>query len=343
MNIIDKSKFILAALSTISLAISAGEHKTVCDHPVDYLQDNTELQRIHAAFDGKVERRTFSEVHYYPKDPHLTIGMGHWTYENISALFKNIRDDGDTWNEMLEAWASSLTPAMWAEFNIDAKTKGTTRETLEAGLTSLLCINKASPCMNEQFKPWSIRRGEQFNEESNWFRAGWKKVSRIPAIARIQADHWLNTVVLPSQTVAVSAGASTLGGIAVFSSARSSSTSISNSIAKVVSKVTKAPTTRNGEPDQVRLLEDWRSVVAWAEYVKVKKGDIRPRMREIWRAYFEGSWGKMPSRADDIINLKHTGCYMARGTIEDKALFRSDFNAACHEIPPPAVVAACLK
>lgn len=265
----------------------------------------------------------------------------------IFRLFlRKLRDGGDTWNEMLEAWGSSLTPAMWAEFNIDTQTKGNTRETLEAGLTSLLCINKTSPCMNEEFKPWSKRRGEQFNEENNWFRAGWKKVSRIPAIARIQANHWLSTVVLPSQTVAVSAGASTLGGIAVFSSARSSSTSISNSIANVVRKVTKTPATvlpRNGESDQVRLLEDWRSVVAWAEYVKVKKGDIRPRMREIWRAYFEGSWGKMPPRADDIVNLKHTGCYMARGTIEDKALFKSDFNGVCHDVPPSAVVAACLN
>lgn len=91
MSVIDKIKFIFAALSAISLAISAGENKTVCDHPVDYLQDNTELQPIHAAFDGKVERRIFSEVHYYPKDPHLTIGMGHWTYENISTLFKKIK------------------------------------------------------------------------------------------------------------------------------------------------------------------------------------------------------------------------------------------------------------
>lgn len=340
-------RFIIwTSLSIVSVSTLANGMQIVCDHPADYLQGNSELQRIHAAFDGKIERRIFSEVHYYPRDPHLTIGMGHFTYGNIFSLFEKIKGDSNAWDLMLETWESSLTPSMWVQFNTDTKTKGNTKSALEEGLTSLLCVNKTSSSCKKEFKDWTDKQSINFNEDNNWFRSGWKKSSRIPAIAQIQANHWLDTIILPSQTAAIGAGASTLGGIAVFSSGKSSANAISDSMEKTVAKIAIVPpdaVPRNFDIDPKRALEDWKSVMAWAEYIKIKKGEIRPRMREIWRVYFESSWGRMPLYATDIQHLKHTGCYMARGTFEVSALFKSNENLVCHDIPPLATVASCTK
>lgn len=343
---ITSKALICSALILVAVTATAEETSQVCDHPVDYLPEDTELHRLHGTFDGKAERRIFSEVHYYPRDPHLTIGMGHCTYGNISSLFSKIYSNKLIWNEMLDSWLSILTPAMWKEFNADTNTSTATRSDFETGLLSLMCINGSSQCIDRKFAPWTHRTASRFNNEDNWFRAGWKKVGRIEAIAQIQVNHWNDTIVRPSIKAASEAGADTLGGIASFASARSSSTGISNSLARKLREVLMAPKAVQPltEPvDQARLLEDWRSVVAWSEYVKAKKGDIRPRMIEIWRVYFEETWGKMPRRPDEIQNLRHSGCYMARGIIAVSGQINKTADRICRDIPPRAEKTACTK
>jgi hypothetical protein len=151
--------------------------------------------------------------------------------------------------------------------------------------------------------------------------------------------------VLPSESEALKAGASTFGGVASLASARSTSTATSQQVAKRVQDTKEVP--REMRPVQVeiddkRLLADWRSVVAWNEYVRIKQ-NIRPRMRAIWQVYFEKSWGKMPSVPGNLRSLKHTGCYMASGKVEHEAQFELASLPSCTTGTPKAEATDCVR
>lgn len=240
-----------------------------------------------------------------------------------------------------------MTDPMWQQFNQDSGTTGKSREDLDTGLSKLFCIEQRSDCVKRVHIPWAKRRGTQFMLPSNWFRAGWQTVGRYPSIALIQADTWIETVVLPGQALAAAVGADSLGGTAVFVSAHSSASSFSRSIATTVRQVKAVPEglaqRSGGGVDQDQLLADWKAVVAWAEYNKLKKGVIRERMKSIWVTYFAGSWGPMPRRMDAIEELKHTGCRMARGVVEKSATLRADPGVNCSNPPTRPTVAACQR
>jgi hypothetical protein len=337
----------LLTISALLLALPADARELVCEHPGDVLEQGSEVRRLHAAFDGVSERRIFSEVHYYdPQDPHLTVGMGHWIDGNLTHLMARIKADSTAWNELLDGWLSVMTAPMWKRFNQDSGTSGRSREDLDAGLSRLFCIGQRPDCVAKVHTPWTKRIGPQFMLPSNWFRAGWQTVGRYPDIALIQANTWIETVVLPGQSLAAEAGADSLGGTAVFASAHSSASSLSRSIAAMVRQVKAVPEgvaqrSADGAPD--RLLADWKAVVAWAEYNKIKKGVIRPRMQSIWTTYFAGSWGTMPQRMDTIGQLKHSGCWMARGRFEKSAALRPDLDAKCNNPPLRPTVAVCER
>jgi hypothetical protein len=312
--------------------------ETVCDHPAEFLARSTELRRLHAAFDAPAERRIFTEVHYYPKDPHLTIGMGHWTYQHISTLFEKLKQNKSIWDMVINSWYSLLTPTMWNVFAADTGVSEQSPQAFEQGLSKLLCLNQRSTCLAQVFTPWTRKKNEDFNRDNNWFRAGWKVVGRLRPVTEIQAQYWLEALVLPSESEALKVGASTFGGVASLASALSTSTATSQQVAKRVQATKEVP--REMRPVQVeiddeRLLADWRSVIAWNEYVRIKK-DIRPRMRAIWPAYFEKSWGKMPSVPGNLRSIRHTGCYMASGNFEREAQFELASPPSCNAGVPKA-------
>jgi hypothetical protein len=335
--------FFLLFLACTS-APKAESPETVCDHPSDFLARSSELRRLHAAFDAPAERRIFTEVHYYPKDPHLTIGMGHWTYQHISTLFEKLKQNKNVWDEVINRWYALLTPVMWHDFVADTNVSEQSRQSFEQGLSKLLCLNQSSTCL-EDFTRWTRKKNADFNRDSNWFRAGWKAVGRLRPVAEIQAQYWLKAIVLPSEKEALKTGASTFGGVASLASALSTSTATSQQVAKRVQDTKEVP--REMRPIQVeiddeRLLADWRSVVAWNEYVRIKK-DIRPRMRAIWQAYFEKSWGKMPSVPGNLRAIRHTGCYMASGNFERDAQFELASPPSCNAGAPKAEASDCVR
>lgn len=339
---------IRTALQVIFLAVvplAAVAEDLVCDHAVDVLAENSELRRLHAAFDGASERRIFSEVHYYdPADPHLTVGMGHWIDGNLQRLMTLIKADNEAWRALVNTWASVMSPSMWSQFQTDTGIKGTSSADLEAGIVKLFCVGASSSCIKDVHDRWTSARRDEFNQPTNWFRAGWKAVARLPSVAKIQANLWLETIVLPSESAAKLAGADSLGAVAVFASARSSATSISDAIGAKLKTVTAVPepvAKRSGGSTAV-MLADWKAVVAWAEYNRRKDG-IRPRMKSIWNVYFAGSWGAMPKDMGAIEGLTYSGCSMARASIERTASFRPDRVAKCSEPPNAPTVAACLR
>lgn len=80
-------------ISLLLFSLPAESRDLVCDHPVDALEEGSEVRRLHAAFDGVSERRIFSEVHYYdPQDPHLTVGLGHWIDGISHACWRGSRE-----------------------------------------------------------------------------------------------------------------------------------------------------------------------------------------------------------------------------------------------------------
>jgi hypothetical protein len=234
---------------------------------------------------------------------------------------------------------------MWNSFVADTGVAEQSPQAFEQGLSKLLCLNQRSTCLAQVFTPWPRKKNEDFNRDSNWFRAGWKVVGRLRPVAEIQAQYWLEAMVLPSESEALKAGASTFGGVASLASARSTSTATSQQVVKRVQDTKEVP--REMRPVQVemddeRLLADWRSVVAWNEYVRIKQ-NIRPRMRAIWQVYFEKSWGKMPSVPGNLRALKHTGCYMASGNVEREAQFELASPLSCTTGAPKAEATDCVR
>lgn len=328
-------QFLLLIATTWTFAQSPGP---VCDHVSEAIEGNPELARLHASFDGRSERRILSEVHYYPKDPHLTVGMGHWTYGNLSGLFRRIKADPAAWTSMTQTWADAMSPTMWAQFTRDTGVAGTTDRSVSDGLTKLMCLEGDQLCIAGPFTSWTRNVGGDFNAPSHWFTAGWKASSRLPGVAKAQVQHWSATMVIPGSKLAAESGARTLGGAAALVSARSSATAISKTVASQVS-ASRLPVgeARGSDDESARLKEDRRSVLAWTSYNDVKHWQKRERSSRIWSTYFAGTWGKEPRTKDDVAKLRHNGCFMARGDIPEAfTLSNSGSCKGVAELPKPA-------
>src|SRR5262245_64009328 len=109
---------------------------------------------------------------------------------------------------------------MWHDFVVDTSVSEQSLQSFEQGLSKLLCLSQSSTCL-EDFTRWTRKKNEDFNRDSNWFRAGWKAVGHLRPVAEIQAQYWLEAVVLPSEKEALKTGASTFGGVASLASALS--------------------------------------------------------------------------------------------------------------------------
>jgi hypothetical protein len=342
----------LSVVCVVLWAVAPGlAAQTVCDHPADSIDPQSEARRLHALFDAPRERRIFSETHYYPRtattsgDPHLTVGMGHWTYGNLIELFRRLRASPTVWSEVVRQWHRALDSDMWIDFAADTAVAGRSEESLDRGLKHLLCVNGEGSCEERIFRPWSHKRAAQFNQATNWFRAGWLAVSRLQAVAEVQVQWWLDSVVLPAESAAKQAGVTSLGAVASLASARSTSSGYVRRLTGKIDAVKEVPAAarpRSGPVDENRLLSDWKAVVAWSEYNRIKN-DIRPRMRAIWRAYFEPSWGPLPKAVGDLSSIKHTGCYMAVRPIERTVQLLVSSSQSCSAGAPRFTPAECSK
>lgn len=306
--------------------------KLVEDNPLHALAAGSDIHLLHSLFNASAaSRRVFSEVHYYePEDPHLTIGMGHWIRTNIATLFAKLRSDAETWHKLRAIWAATLEHDHWEQIKREASEVTRDEQGLDRALGAVLCPNNPSKsCVEDNLIPWTQIVGEVFNTTDHWFTAGWKAISKLEPVARVQAEHWAATVLEPGVTAATKRGLETRGGVACVISAKSSglgSTMFKVGATKV--KATGAGVTRRWSLDAVpkearpdnpggidadRLLQDWQSVVAW-QYYCVKKRRVRSRMRAIWEAFFEDSWGPLShpkSLSKSTLVPQHSGFHMS--------------------------------
>ena len=351
------------------LPLATAQARNVCPDPAYIMTPKSDLLRLHLAFNYNppVSRRFLNEVHYYePADPHLTVGMGHWIDDKLARLFQRLKQDMATWEEMTADWADSMDAWMWEEFERDSGESGRNAEAISRGLTVLLCADDASSqCVREKLVPWTHATKERFNEATHWFRAGWLKVSVHSRVAEHQIHHWAESVVNNGQVEAAKRQVATLGGIASVASATSSglrstmfppgaqsvearSSRLGVSASWLLDSVPESVLPPAGSTDDPRLLEDWKSLVAWQFYTvrKAKKNRIvRGRMKAIWQLFYEQSWGPLPAEltfSDVTESRRHSGCYMARGSFDTTSPVRIRATLDCTAPLPTPTPAPCV-
>ncbi len=350
------------------LAASAASGGEVCPDPAYIMKPNSDLLRLQLAFnDTPSSQRVLTEVHYYyPEDPNLTVGMGHWIGGKLAGLFQRLKQDPALWNELTTLWANRMDASMWRTFKKDSGEAGQDPAALSRGLSKLLCADKASAaCVNKVLLPWTHATKERFNDKSHWFHAGWLVVSVNPKVAEQQVRHWAETVVAEGEVAARRRGAATSGGIASVTSAvssglgttmfgpdadpaRATNKKLGKSVVLPLAAVPKSARPAGGTVNEQALLEDWRSLAAWQFYTITKaKGTqlVRARMRAIWEQFYADTWGPLPSKptfADISQPRRHSGCYMARGTLDLSNPVLIPATIDCSAPLPKPGPAACL-
>ncbi len=310
--------------------MSPNRYDEVDDNPSAVLDKNSDLYAVHQLFNASTaSRRIFSEVHFHePEDPDLTIGMGHWIRDNIAGLFHLLRSDERLWEDVTGIWASTLSEAQWSLFHQETHIRERGGIGISAGLDRILCAaDPDNECVANHLIPWASTVGERFNGSSHWFTAGWKCISRLKPVAAAQLNYWATSVLEKGVTDAHERGIFTRGGIASVISARSSGIKATmfdvgsgevrathGSFARRWSLVnvpdSAKPLGVTGLSDD-QLLQDWRAVAAW-QYYTVKKGEVRSRMKAIWKMYYEESWGPLRSYSlsDATLIPRHNGVAM---------------------------------
>lgn len=332
---------ILGCSLALALAAPCAQAADVCEDPAYIMTPDSDVLRLHLAFnDSPSSRRVLNEVHYYDKDPHLTVGMGHWIDSKLAGLFHRLKQDPTTWKQLTNRWAARMDAAMWKAFEKDTKETGRDASALSRGLSTLLCADKpSSHCIKDTMEPWTHATGLRFNSDKNWFRAGWRAVSLDPAVAEHQVRYWAESIVDEGQAQAKDRGITTRGGIASVVSAVSSGIrrtmfgpnshsasrkngSFGESVAWPLDAVPTSARPAVGTVNQQALLNDWKSLAAWQFYTvtkATKKKPVRSRMKVIWEQYYAGTWGPLsnkPTFADISKPRHHSGCYMARGPLD---------------------------
>jgi len=335
---------------------------TVCDDPALIMKPNSAVLLLHQIFNYSASsRRVFPEVHYIvPGDPNLTVGMGHWVHGELAGLFHQLWKNDETWRQLTESWASALNSAQWTDFAKDTGETERNAEAISRGLTHLMCAEEPSKsCVKNHLDRWSNQVRTRFNNPDHWFHAGWRAASIQQPVAEEQIRYWADSVLSPGQKEARLRGIGTFGGVASVISAESSSLGATmfprgadkakaksggRHFSWALNKVPQAARLVQGSLDETALKQDWRSLAAWQFYT-VKKGRVRGRMREIWRIFYEPSWGPPPKKVKDMSTIpRHTGCYMAQGEFDFTSLIRvpSDLNCSA-KVPPPTPMACMDK
>jgi len=356
----------LLAFAILVISTLSSRADTVCEDPAFIMEPESDLLRLHQIFNaGEASRRLFTEVHYFVQsDPHLTVGMGHWIDSHLATLFQKLRQDQDTWTELTNAWANTMTPDMWLGFEKDSGEKGRDSNAISRGLEQLVCATATSDkatsnkCVERELKPWSLATNDSFNSPNNWFHAGWQSVSVLRRVAEQQIQYWAESVVSAGQHEASKRGIVTLGGIASVISAESSGLGTTmfkpgSEVATAsfqgttftwsLTTVPEAVRPSQGAVNEVALLEDWKSFVAW-QYYTVKKGRVRSRMQAIWSAFYEPTWGPLPDNPNisALPKRRHSSCYMARGRFDTASADAAPTTLDCTAAVPLPRPAPCV-
>lgn len=297
------------------------------DDPAASLAPDSDTRLLAEFFNaGEAARRLFSEVHFHrPEDPHLTVGMGHFIEGNLAELFARLRDNPETWSFILTTWAGIMSPRQWQVMAVETGIEGTDAAALGRALERVLCASEpGSSCVRQRLRPWADKVGEAFNSDAHWFTAGWKAVCRAEAVARQQLEEWRASVLEKGVTEAGARSQTTRGGIACVISAASSGLGVtmypvgatnadaSHGNLRRRWSLTEVPAEARPatKVDTVRLLADWRAVVAW-QYYTVRKGRVRRRMTAIWEAFYEATWGPAAKTLADAVKVpRHRGTVM---------------------------------
>lgn len=351
----------------LMLAVRAPAAGDVCPDPAYLIKPGSDLLSLHLAFnDSPSSRRLLNEVHYYdPEDPNLTVGMGHWTGGKLARLFQQLKENPAAWQLLTTRWASRMDASMWHAFEQDTREHGQNAATLSRGVSKLLCADDPSnTCVTQTMLPWTHAIGKRFNDDRQWFRAGWLAVSLDAKVAEVQVRHWVESVVGEGEAEAGRRGITTLGGIAstisavssglgttLFPAQASSATAKNGKLGRsAVFSLTMVPGNARplgGTANEQALMDDWRSLVAWQFYTitRAKQNKlVRGRMATIWKNYYAATWGPLPSQPafEDISKpRRHSGCYMARGRIDRKDAVQIPTTPDCSAPLPIPRPAAC--
>ncbi|WP_289030631.1 hypothetical protein [uncultured Paraglaciecola sp.] len=205
-----------------------------CNDPVScgIYEQGTTLAKIADNFNsGSASKRIFSEMHYYiGRDPHLTIGFGHWARKGLDGFFHTMYRNTNVWSNFIGTACSWLIehPEHYIEF---IKDTGIDADFIDSnscrdGLLNLL-LGKAINKNKSKLESWSNtitkERPNVFNEGSDhWFR----KVVTLSITTNsgklFQAAHWANSVASSGEKKAKVIELHSLGGIATLASADSS-------------------------------------------------------------------------------------------------------------------------
>jgi len=323
------ANFLLSvAVTAFVVLASANAAQLVCDDPAYLIAPGSDLYKMHRLFNATgSSRRFFSEIHYHePSDPNLTMGMGHWIDTKLARMFARLRADQDMWDEVVRAWVPLLSSSHWEQVASESGQEGRDGTALTAAIDKLLCAKSPTKaCVASIMNPWAKRIGEDFNTDEHWLNAGWRVVGRLPSIARVQLGYWVETILQDGVTAAKQRGITTRGGTASVMSAQSSGIgttmfAIGEMNPRAGSRMWNlAMVPANALPTDASTkgaapLQDWKALVAW-QYYTVKKQTVRSRMAEIWRVFYEPTWGPLivPTATSA---LKHNGCYMRQDAFD---------------------------
>ena len=198
--------FLTVVTGTVFLGIMRfANANTVCEEPVHIMISDSHLRLLHQIFNsGSSSRRLFTEVHYIvPGDPHLTVGMGHWTHSKLAKLFYRLKAKESNWQKMVTVWSNKMSNEQWHDFAQDTGEKNKDAEAISKGLTKLFCAdNPSKECIKSSLDVWSDKVGSRFNSKEHWFHAGWRAVSILKPIAEQQVLYWAESVVSEGQRAA---------------------------------------------------------------------------------------------------------------------------------------------
>ena len=345
-------------LAISSGMISSANANTVCPDPVFIMSTNSQVRLLHQIFNsGASSQRSFTEVHYIkPGDPHLTVGMGHWVHSKLSKLFHRLKKNDETWQLMTTVWADAMCPDQWEDFAKDTGETETNAAAISLGLSKLLCADDPSQnCIKNNLDRWSNRVGTRFNKSSHWFHAGWNATSILQPVAKEQVLYWTDSVVKEGQRAAEKRGLQTFGGVATTISAISSGIGatlflpeatqahVSSSFERSLVDVPRRARPDTESVNEEALLDDWKSLVAW-QYYNLKKKRIRSRMREIWRVFYQPTWGPLPKTLAEMKKIpRHSGCYMVRGKFDTSVVIQPQpVGTNCKELVPQPKPLSCV-
>ncbi len=247
-----------------------------------FINPNSPCAHIIAAFNADSDaRRIFNEVHYYPKDPHITIGFGHFaggTQDSfIQSMFEDFKMRQILINEFNKGFLMNKDFINQAkkdgfQVNFDPSTNTVT------GVKELLSKLKLEDKFVEASKAGKFPGGGK--KTGYWLNDILVEVLLNRYICAWQVKFWLEHTLKDAKDFARELGcAEHYGLVATLASLRSSGLMNKDAIKKLV-----------GYPRTAQE-KDKAAMTIWAYYNKAKgSSSTRGRQKAIFSCWFDKSW-----------------------------------------------------